>query len=137
MIRELAHAENNIGTFPPAQRIVGVNFWAGDCGGDSAAGGEYRPMATKKKIAAFDPKVFLSRIGSGRTTEKFASGSVVFSQGDPAAAVYYLQKGKIKITVTSKNGKEAVAGDRRARRFFRRGLPERPDAAHGDGHCHG
>lgn len=65
-------------------------------------------MPTKKKSTTFDPKIFLSRIGSGRSNENLAAHKVVFAQGDPANAVYYLQKGKAKITVNSKNGKEAV-----------------------------
>jgi CRP/FNR family transcriptional regulator, cyclic AMP receptor protein len=65
-------------------------------------------MAIKSKITAFDSKVFLSKIGSGRTNEKFGPNKVVFSQGDVASAIFYLQKGKVKITVTSKAGKEAV-----------------------------
>jgi CRP-like cAMP-binding protein len=65
-------------------------------------------MPVAKKIIAFDPKVFLSRIGSGRANEKYRANSVIFSQGDAANAVYYLQKGKAKITVTSESGKEAV-----------------------------
>jgi CRP/FNR family transcriptional regulator, cyclic AMP receptor protein len=65
-------------------------------------------MAVSKKRIAFDPKIFLSKIGSGRTNENFAAQDVVFSQGDTANSVFFLQKGKAKITVTSKNGKEAV-----------------------------
>jgi CRP/FNR family cyclic AMP-dependent transcriptional regulator len=65
-------------------------------------------MAANKKRGAFDPKIFLSKIGSGRTNENFAAQDVVFSQGDTANSVFFLQKGKAKITVTSKNGKEAV-----------------------------
>ena len=65
-------------------------------------------MAAPKKRITFDPKVFLSRIGSGRTSNKYRADDVVFAQGDIADAVFYLQKGKAKITVTSKSGKEAV-----------------------------
>jgi CRP/FNR family transcriptional regulator, cyclic AMP receptor protein len=65
-------------------------------------------MATKKKTVAFDSKTFLSKIGSGRTNEKISAHDVIFSQGDAAAAIFYLQKGKVKLTVTSENGKEAV-----------------------------
>jgi CRP/FNR family transcriptional regulator, cyclic AMP receptor protein len=65
-------------------------------------------MPAIKKNIAFDPKLFLSKIGSGRTNEKYSAHDVVFSQGDAASAVYYLQKGKAKITVTSEAGKEAV-----------------------------
>ena len=65
-------------------------------------------MAVNKKPIAFDPKMFLSKIGSGRSNEIFKAQASIFAQGDPADAVYYLQKGKAKIAVTSKNGKEAV-----------------------------
>jgi CRP/FNR family cyclic AMP-dependent transcriptional regulator len=65
-------------------------------------------MAVNKKRIAFDPKVFLSKIGTGRANEKFSAHDVVYSQGDAANAIYYLQKGKAKITVLSKTGKEAV-----------------------------
>jgi CRP/FNR family cyclic AMP-dependent transcriptional regulator len=65
-------------------------------------------MAATSKRIAFDPKLFLSKIGSGRTNEKFPAHDIVFSQGDAANTVFYLQKGNAKITVTSKNGKEAV-----------------------------
>jgi len=65
-------------------------------------------MAISKKRIAFDPKIFLSKIGSGRTNERFNAHDIVYSQGEAASAVFYLQKGKAKITVTSKNGKEAV-----------------------------
>ncbi len=65
-------------------------------------------MAKKQKEIAFDPKDFLSRIGAGRTNTNYRGNAVVFVQGDAANAIYYLQKGKAKITVTSKSGKEAV-----------------------------
>jgi CRP/FNR family transcriptional regulator, cyclic AMP receptor protein len=61
-------------------------------------------MAPLAKRIAFDPKVFLSKIGSGRTIENFAANKVVYTQGDSAHAVYYLQKGKAKITITSRQG---------------------------------
>jgi CRP/FNR family cyclic AMP-dependent transcriptional regulator len=56
----------------------------------------------------FDPKVFLNKIGSGRTTANYARNEVIFSQGDPANAIFYIQKGKVKLTVVSNRGKEAV-----------------------------
>jgi CRP/FNR family cyclic AMP-dependent transcriptional regulator len=65
-------------------------------------------VAKKKKEAAFNSKIFLSRIGAGRTNVTFRTNAPVFAQGDAANAIYYLQKGKAKITVTSKRGKEAV-----------------------------
>jgi CRP/FNR family cyclic AMP-dependent transcriptional regulator len=65
-------------------------------------------MENSKKQVTFDPKIFLAQIGSGCTSTKYRANDVVFAQGDAADAIYYLQKGKAKITVTSKNGKEAV-----------------------------
>ena len=68
-----------------------------------------RTMAIKKKKdIVFDPKDFLSRIGAGRTSTNYRANAAVFVQGDPATAIFYLQNGKAKITVTSKGGKEAV-----------------------------
>jgi CRP/FNR family transcriptional regulator, cyclic AMP receptor protein len=56
----------------------------------------------------FDPKVFLAKIGEGRTIGKYCKDRTIFSQGDFADAVFYVQKGKLKITVVSAQGKEAV-----------------------------
>jgi CRP/FNR family cyclic AMP-dependent transcriptional regulator len=64
-------------------------------------------MTPKAKLL-FDAKVFLAKIGEGRTIAEYTKNQVVFSQGDPANAVFYIQKGKIKLTVVSNNGKEAV-----------------------------
>lgn len=59
---------------------------------------------------AFDPKVFLGmgKIGEGRTTAEYDKNQVVYAQGDPANAIFYLQKGRVKLTVVSSSGKEAV-----------------------------
>ena len=64
-------------------------------------------MATKRRTS-FDPKSFLARIGDGRSIAKYRKGQIVFSQGDPGDAVFYIQKGKAKLTVVSEQGKEAV-----------------------------
>src|SRR5450755_3155738 len=58
--------------------------------------------------AAFDPKTFLATVNHGRTVSEYRQGDVVFLQASPADAVFYIQKGKIKIVVASKQGKEAV-----------------------------
>lgn len=63
---------------------------------------------TPKSKPLFDPKVFLAKIGAGRTIAEYPKNQVVFSQSDPADAVFYIQKGKIKLTVVSDNGKEAI-----------------------------
>jgi CRP-like cAMP-binding protein len=64
-----------------------------------------RPRRPK---ASFDPKTFLANVGEGNTIAKYRKGNVVFSQGDAADAVFYIQKGKVKLTVISTQGKEAV-----------------------------
>jgi CRP/FNR family cyclic AMP-dependent transcriptional regulator len=56
----------------------------------------------------FDPNVFLAKADGGRTISKYQKDQTVFSQGDAADAVFYIQQGKIKITVVSEQGKEAV-----------------------------
>ena len=65
----------------------------------------------KKSLrAAFDPKKFLAKVGDGKTISKYQKDQIVFSQGDVADAVFYIQTGKIKLTVVSERGKEAVVG---------------------------
>jgi CRP/FNR family transcriptional regulator, cyclic AMP receptor protein len=65
-------------------------------------------MAIKRRRPSFDPKSFLAKVGEGRSIGKYRKDQVLFSQGDPADAVFYIQKGKVKITVVSEQGKEAV-----------------------------
>lgn len=57
---------------------------------------------------SFDSDAFLSSVGVGRTQKKYRSGKVVFSQGDPANGLFFIQAGKIKVTTISSQGKEAV-----------------------------
>src|SRR5271163_830845 len=63
---------------------------------------------TQKKKQGFDVDKFLGVGGEGRTIIALEAGKVIFAQGDPANAVFYIHKGKIKVTVVSKAGKEAV-----------------------------
>jgi CRP/FNR family transcriptional regulator, cyclic AMP receptor protein len=56
----------------------------------------------------FDPKAFLAKANVGRTISKYRKNQIVFSQGDPADSVFYIRDGKVKITVISEQGKEAV-----------------------------
>ena len=65
-------------------------------------------MANEEKKVPFDPKVFLATVNGGRSISKYRMNQKVFSQGKPADAVFYIQKGKVKITVVSEQGKEAV-----------------------------
>jgi CRP/FNR family transcriptional regulator, cyclic AMP receptor protein len=62
-----------------------------------------------KKSPALNGKPLPEKTGKGRSTAKYRKNQVVFSQGDPADAVFYIQKGKLKVTVVSDRGKEAVA----------------------------
>src|SRR5687767_2514323 len=62
------------------------------------------PMGTKR----FDPAVFLETAAQGRTISTHRKKEIMFAQGDPADAVFYIKKGKVKVTVLSKEGKEAV-----------------------------
>jgi len=68
-----------------------------------------RPSRNKPKRTLPPPVPFLAQPGNGRTISRYNKNEVVFSQGDPADAVFYVQKGKLKITVVSERGKEAVA----------------------------
>ena len=69
----------------------------------------------------FDPKAFLAHLGPGRSIGKYAAGQIVFSQGDAADAVFYIQRGKVKITVVSEQGKEAVIAMLGKNEFFGEG----------------
>jgi CRP/FNR family transcriptional regulator, cyclic AMP receptor protein len=64
-------------------------------------------MVTKRR-RPFDTKSFLAHVGNGQSIGKYRKGQVVFSQGDTGDAVFYIQKGKAKLTVVSDQGKEAV-----------------------------
>jgi CRP-like cAMP-binding protein len=61
-----------------------------------------------KKAKPFAPKAFLTKAGGGKTISKYQIDQPVFSQGDPADSVFYIQSGKVKVTVVSEQGKEAV-----------------------------
>jgi CRP/FNR family transcriptional regulator, cyclic AMP receptor protein len=76
---------------------------------------------TKRVTASFDPKIFLAKVGDGKAISKYQKGQIVFSQGDRADAVFYIQKGKIKLTVVSERGKEAVVGLLGPSHFFGEG----------------
>jgi CRP/FNR family cyclic AMP-dependent transcriptional regulator len=66
----------------------------------------------------FDPIAFLAKAGEGRAATGYASGQVIFAQGDPADAVFYVQTGRVKLTIVSGQGKEAVVGIYSATDFF-------------------
>jgi CRP-like cAMP-binding protein len=66
------------------------------------------PAAATKKNRDFDPNTFLATVGEGRTMVTVAKKKTIFTQGDDADAIFYVQKGKVKLTVVSKTGKEAT-----------------------------
>jgi CRP/FNR family transcriptional regulator, cyclic AMP receptor protein len=70
---------------------------------------------------AFDPKTLLTKIEKGKRTREYRNKQVVFSQGDPADAVFYIQSGKVKLAVVSARGKEAVIGVLEPGSFFGEG----------------
>jgi len=66
-------------------------------------------MAMKRKAKLpFDPKAFLSKVNGGQRVVDYRKNQIVYRQGDPADAVFYIQNGKVKKTVISEQGKEAV-----------------------------
>jgi CRP/FNR family cyclic AMP-dependent transcriptional regulator len=75
----------------------------------------------KKKEEPFDPKLFLASAGKGRTLADYKKNHAIFLQGDAADALFYIQKGKIKLTVVSTQGKEAVVALLGAGDFFGEG----------------
>src|ERR1700724_443391 len=79
------------------------------------------PGMPAKKVDDFDPKKFLATIGEGRTEVAFLRKEMIFKQGDDADAVFYVQEGKVSLTVVSKNGKEATLGILSEGEFFGEG----------------
>jgi CRP/FNR family transcriptional regulator, cyclic AMP receptor protein len=79
------------------------------------------PVAATKKRRAFNPQTFLSTINGGRKTLSLAKNQMVFSQGDSSDAVFYIQKGRVRLSVVSKKGKEATIGVLNEGDFFGEG----------------
>jgi CRP/FNR family cyclic AMP-dependent transcriptional regulator len=73
------------------------------------------------KKRQFDPKTFLSTIDGGRKIAAFRKKQTIFVQGDSSDAVYYIQEGKVRLTVVSKSGKEATIGVMSEGDFFGEG----------------
>src|ERR1700733_568606 len=79
------------------------------------------PTVTVKKNGKFDSDTFLATIGDGRKILSFEKKQMIFAQGDAADAVFYVQKGKVRLTVVSKIGKEATIGIVSQGNFFGEG----------------
>jgi CRP/FNR family transcriptional regulator, cyclic AMP receptor protein len=69
----------------------------------------------------FDPRVFLKKVGAGKTISRYQKDQIIFAQGDVADTVFYLQKGRVKVVVSSEQGKEAVVGILEPGQFFGEG----------------
>src|ERR1043165_622159 len=93
---------------------VGINRGSGAMAGKKKAGPRKRPGRSVKargraeviRRSQFDGRAFLTSVGTGRTSTAFQSKTFVYRQGDLADAVYYIQAGKIQLTVVSEQGKE-------------------------------
>src|SRR5579862_3739477 len=94
----------------------------------------------RKRVAIpFDPKAFLAKVGEGKAISNYKEGQIVFLQGEVGDAVFYIQKGKIKLSVVSQRGKEAVVGLLGSGHFFGEGClnghPLRVTTATAIGEC--
>jgi CRP/FNR family transcriptional regulator, cyclic AMP receptor protein len=69
----------------------------------------------------FDPQAFLAKVGTGKAILKYRKGRIIFVQGEEADRVFYVQSGKVKVTVVSEQGKEAVVGILEPAQFFGEG----------------
>jgi CRP-like cAMP-binding protein len=79
------------------------------------------PKQAFQKLAPFDDGTFLTSVGAGRSSTTFQPKQVVYRQGDPSDAVYYIESGKIQLTVVSEHGKEAVIAMLGPSEFFGEG----------------
>src|SRR5580704_2187227 len=79
------------------------------------------PAEPAKKKGDFDPRKFLATIGEGRKVVAFPKKQTIFAQGDAADAVFYIQQGKVRLTVVSETGKEATLGVLSEGEFFGEG----------------
>ncbi|MGB6478889.1 MAG: Crp/Fnr family transcriptional regulator [Candidatus Sulfotelmatobacter sp.] len=79
------------------------------------------PVPVPKKKNEFDPNTFLATIGTGRKFVLFPKKQRIFAQGDNADAVFYVQTGKVRLTVVSKSGKDATIGILGEKDFFGEG----------------
>jgi CRP/FNR family cyclic AMP-dependent transcriptional regulator len=80
-----------------------------------------RRPAAGSRATPFNPQTFLAKVGDGKTTQLTPKKHLIFSQGDAADAVFYVQTGRVKLTVVSEHGKEAVVGLLNSGSFFGEG----------------
>ncbi len=75
-------------------------------------------MTPRLRSKPFNPQLFLTKVGGGKTVLKFVKKHIMFSQGDASDAVFYVESGQIKLTVVSHQGKEAVVAILEPGSFF-------------------
>jgi len=75
-------------------------------------------VKASKKLGEFDTKTFLSTINGGRKIKVFPKKQTIFGQGYPSDSVFYIQEGRVKLSVVSKTGKEASLGILKGGDFF-------------------
>ncbi|MDB5620780.1 Crp/Fnr family transcriptional regulator [Tardiphaga sp.] len=78
-------------------------------------------MLGKPTKGPFDPTAFVAHVGHGKAISEYKKNQNIFCQGETAEAVFYIQKGRVKLTVLSEQGKEAVVGILEAGQFFGEG----------------
>ena len=104
---------------------IGIAIIARLCSGFAEDGGFVRKkregVVRKRRKAPFDPKTFLAKVGEGKTISRYRKDQIIFSQGQVADAVFFIQKGKVKLTVLSEHGKEAVVAMLGPGEFFGEG----------------
>lgn len=83
--------------------------------------GRKEPVLALAPPAAFDPHFLLTKLSAGKSRRDYLADDVVFAQGDSANAVFYIESGKVKLTVVSKSGKEAVIAHLMEASFFGEG----------------
>jgi CRP/FNR family transcriptional regulator, cyclic AMP receptor protein len=69
----------------------------------------------------FDPLAFLAKVGTGKAISTYRKGRIIYGQGEEADKLFYVQSGKVKVTVVSEQGKEAVVGILESAQFFGEG----------------
>ena len=81
--------------------------------------GKPTPASTNEKPAPVDWVAFLAGITRGKTVLEYGADRTIYRQGDPADSIFYIRRGRVKRTVTSQQGKEAIVGILGDRRVFR------------------
>src|ERR1700751_4628915 len=109
------HLRSGIAIIPPRLALP-------SSGERAALARRKRGAFVRKRVkASFDPKEFLAKVGEGKTISEYRKDQIVFSQREVADAVFYIQQGKVKLTVVSEQGKEAVVAILGPGHFFGEG----------------